>query len=120
MKITTCQVNHMNNPIGFSMREMPAFHWIVEDAKGTKAKESRIIVWKAPLRTLSELGEKPSERTSPRGSLDALFHEQSSKGEPSERTSPRASLYTAADGKKNGASGESGLTLAADTGMGRS
>ena len=74
----------MHNPIGFSMREEPAFHWIVEDAKGTKAKESRIIVWKAPLRTLSALPAFPA--------------------------------FSEADGKKNGASGESGLTLAADTG----
>ena len=74
----------MHNPIGFSMREEPAFHWIVEDAKGTKAKESRIIVWKAPLRTLSALPAFPA--------------------------------FSEADGKKNDACGESGLTLAADTG----
>lgn len=74
----------MHNPIGFSMREEPAFHWIVEDAKGTKAKESRIIVWKAPLRTLSALPDFPA--------------------------------FSEADGKKNDACGESGLTLAADTG----
>ena len=44
MKITNCQVNHLNNPIGFSMDGTPVFHWITEDARGTRETESRIVV----------------------------------------------------------------------------
>ena len=46
MKITHCQVNHLNEPLGFSYGEAPVFHWVVEDAAGTKQTAARIVVEK--------------------------------------------------------------------------
>lgn len=44
MKITGCQVNHFNNPLGFRIDGTPVFHWIVSDAAGTRATLSRIVI----------------------------------------------------------------------------
>ena len=46
MKITHCQVNHLNDPLGFSYGKAPVFHWVVEDAAGTKQTAARIVVEK--------------------------------------------------------------------------
>ena len=43
MKITACEVNHMEHPMGVWM-EKPVFHWIVEDAVGTAQRAARIVV----------------------------------------------------------------------------
>ena len=47
MKITHCQVNHLNDPLGFSYGKAPVFHWVVEDAAGKKQAAARIVVEKA-------------------------------------------------------------------------
>ena len=43
MLIRKTQVNHLTNPIGYRMKRQ-VFHWVVEDAKGTKEEAARIIV----------------------------------------------------------------------------
>ena len=43
MNITNCKVNHLQNPLGYAM-ERTVFSWIVENAKGKKQKEARILV----------------------------------------------------------------------------
>ena len=43
MKITKCQVNHLTNPLGYSFGT-PVFHWVVEDSRGTRQTEARIVV----------------------------------------------------------------------------
>ena len=43
MKIRSCQVNHLENPLGFQLLS-PTFHWVTEDCQGKKETESRIIV----------------------------------------------------------------------------
>lgn len=43
MIIRKCQVNHMENPLGFDLGT-PVFHWVVDESKGTKTTEARIIV----------------------------------------------------------------------------
>lgn len=44
MRITRPHVNHMDNPLGFDLGAKPTFSWLVEDAKGTHATSSRIVV----------------------------------------------------------------------------
>lgn len=43
MRITKCQVNHLTNPLGYSFGT-PVFHWVVEDSRGTRQTEARIVV----------------------------------------------------------------------------
>ena len=43
MKIRKCQVNHIENPLGYRIGT-PVFHWVTEDCKGTREIESRIEV----------------------------------------------------------------------------
>ena len=43
MIITNCTVDHKQNPLGYFM-DVPVFGWTVEDAKGTKQKQARILV----------------------------------------------------------------------------
>ncbi len=43
MRISRLQVNHITNPLGFDLGN-PTFTWVVEDAKGTRATEARIVV----------------------------------------------------------------------------
>ncbi len=43
MKITNCKVNHLFNPLGFSMRET-VFSFTVEASAGTRLTEARLIV----------------------------------------------------------------------------
>lgn len=50
MKITHCKVNHMTNPCGYQMGE-PVFSYIVEEAKGKRQTEARIVVREAKSRT---------------------------------------------------------------------
>ena len=42
MKITTCKVNRLSEPLGFALYD-PAFSWIVEDAAG-RQQSARIVV----------------------------------------------------------------------------
>ena len=44
MRITRLQVNHITNPLGFDLGKRPTFSWVVEDAKGTCATASRVMV----------------------------------------------------------------------------
>ncbi len=44
MNITRMQVNHITNPLGFDLGEHPTFSWVVEDAAGTQAEASRVVV----------------------------------------------------------------------------
>ena len=43
MKITNCKTNHLINPIGYQM-DRTVFSWTVEESKGKKQKEARILV----------------------------------------------------------------------------
>ena len=43
MVIRKCQVNHLEDPLGFSL-EKPVFHWVTENSSGTRETESRIII----------------------------------------------------------------------------
>ena len=43
MRITRCRINHLTNPLGYAVGK-PVFSWIVDDAKGTKAEASRLII----------------------------------------------------------------------------
>ena len=47
MRITECRVNHLENPVGYEMSGT-RFSWKVEDAKGKKQKEARILVALSP------------------------------------------------------------------------
>lgn len=42
--ITSCQVNHLVNPVGYQLGEKPVFHWCVTGLPGTCLKDSRIVV----------------------------------------------------------------------------
>ena len=44
MRIARLQVNHVTNPLGFYLGERPTFSWVVEEAKGTCAEASRVVV----------------------------------------------------------------------------
>ena len=44
MRIARLQVNHIANPLGFDLGERPTFGWVVEDAAGTRAEASRVVV----------------------------------------------------------------------------
>jgi alpha-L-rhamnosidase len=44
MRITRMQVNHVTNPMGFDLGGRPTFSWVVEDARGTRATASRVVV----------------------------------------------------------------------------
>ncbi len=44
MKIINCQVNHLNDPVGFMM-DQPVFTWGFSDTEGTCPKESRLQVF---------------------------------------------------------------------------
>ena len=44
MIVTNLAVNHIANPLGFDLGSRPTFSWIVEDAAGTKAVASRVVV----------------------------------------------------------------------------
>lgn len=44
MQVKRMQVNHINNPLGFSLGEHPTFSWVVDDALGTCAEASRVVV----------------------------------------------------------------------------
>ena len=44
MNITRMQVNHITDPLGFDLGERPTFTWVVEDAAGTRAEASRVVV----------------------------------------------------------------------------
>ncbi len=44
MKICNLAVNHIANPLGFDLGARPTFSWVVEDAAGTRAAESRVVV----------------------------------------------------------------------------
>lgn len=52
MKITNCYTNHILHPLGYHMPK-PVFTWCVEDSRGKRAAESRVIVSAAE--DLSEL-----------------------------------------------------------------
>ena len=43
MRIIRCQVNHLANPLGYTLRK-PVFSWLVSESKGTKATAARLIV----------------------------------------------------------------------------
>ena len=43
MLITNCTVDHKQNPLGYTM-DIPVFGWTVEEAKGTKQQQARIVV----------------------------------------------------------------------------
>lgn len=43
MRITSCRVNHLINPLGYMMRK-PVFSWVVSDAAGKKQAAARIII----------------------------------------------------------------------------
>ena len=45
MRITDCQVSHLTNPLGFDLG-VPCFSWVVQDAKGTRAEVSRLVICK--------------------------------------------------------------------------
>ena len=45
MRITRCQVNHIENPLGYQM-EKPVFSWVTEDARGKKQEAARLRVWR--------------------------------------------------------------------------
>ena len=47
MKITECRVNHLENPLGYEMSGT-RFSWKVEDAKGKRQKEARILISLSP------------------------------------------------------------------------
>ena len=47
MNITRMQVNHITNPLGFDLGKRPTFTWVVEDAKGSAAEASRVVVTQA-------------------------------------------------------------------------
>ncbi len=42
--IRNCQVNHLNNPLGFRMENPLIFHWVAEGLPGKKTAASRIVV----------------------------------------------------------------------------
>ena len=44
MRIARMQVNHVTNPLGFDLGTRPTFSWVVEDAAGTHAEASRVVV----------------------------------------------------------------------------
>ena len=44
MRIARMQVNHIANPLGFDLGERPTFSWVVEEAAGTRAVASRVVV----------------------------------------------------------------------------
>ncbi len=43
MIIRKCQVNHLENPLGYRIGT-PVFHWVTEDSRGSRETESRIVV----------------------------------------------------------------------------
>ena len=45
MYIKECKVNHLNNPLGYFMPSS-VFSWKVEDAKGKRQKEAKVVVKK--------------------------------------------------------------------------
>ena len=47
MRIARLQVNHVTNPLGFYLGERPTFSWVVEEARGTYAEASRVVVTRA-------------------------------------------------------------------------
>ena len=49
MKITACQMNHLENPLGFRMTRT-VFGWKVMEATGKKQQEARIRIWADPER----------------------------------------------------------------------
>ncbi len=72
MNIRKAQVNHMKNPLGFSLFE-PVFHWVTEGAKGTKEEAARIVVKKGEtvlldtgFKALDSLGTKAELSLEPR------------------------------------------------------
>lgn len=44
MNIARMQVNHITNPLGFDLGTRPTFSWVVEDAAGTCAEASRVVI----------------------------------------------------------------------------
>lgn len=44
MRIARMHVNHVTDPLGFDLGERPTFSWVVEDAVGTHAEASRVVV----------------------------------------------------------------------------
>ena len=44
MNITRMQVNHITNPLGFDLGKRPTFSWVVDEATGTQAETSRVVV----------------------------------------------------------------------------
>jgi len=44
MRITRMQVNHVTNPLGFDLGHRPTFGWVVEEASGSHAEASRVVV----------------------------------------------------------------------------
>ena len=45
MYIKECKVNHLNNPLGYFMPSS-VFSWKVENAKGKRQKEAKVVVKK--------------------------------------------------------------------------
>lgn len=45
MKITHCKLNHLTNPLGYTLPQLH-FSWQVEDARGTKQTAARLVVAK--------------------------------------------------------------------------
>lgn len=45
MNITSCKVNHLTNPLGYAMDKC-VFSWVVEEAKGTRQRAARILVYR--------------------------------------------------------------------------
>lgn len=43
MKITHCKLNHLTNPLGYTLPQLH-FSWQVEDARGTKQTAARLVV----------------------------------------------------------------------------
>ena len=64
MKIVNCQVNHLKNPMGFSMGT-PTFSYVIEEAKGKKQTKARICV-------CEEKSGKEAADTGFREDLDSL------------------------------------------------
>lgn len=54
MRISSCKVNHLTNPLGFAM-EQCVFSWLVEDVSGKKQTAARILV-KTDYETVADTG----------------------------------------------------------------
>ena len=75
MKITHCKLNHLVNPLGYTLPQL-SFFWQVEDAHGTKQTAARLIIaadtqiteilYDSGFADLDSLGTKAHLETAPR------------------------------------------------------